>query len=49
MNETLKAANDIRKLAQTFQSISNLSPLLDRLGTLEQAEAHESVASNLRA
>lgn len=38
MNKTLKAADEVKKLHRMFQSLGEVVEVLDRIGSLEQAE-----------
>lgn len=38
MNKTLKAADEVRKLTRMFQSLGEVVEVLDRIGSVEQAE-----------
>lgn len=38
MNEILKAADEVRKLNRMFQALETVVTVLDRIGTMEQAE-----------
>ena len=38
MSKVIKAADDVRKLTKMFQSLADVVEVLDRLGSVEQAE-----------
>jgi hypothetical protein len=42
MNKTLKAADEVRKLTRMFQALGEVVEVLDRVGSLEQAEIEAS-------
>lgn len=43
MNKTLKAADEVKKLHRMFQSLGEVVEVLDRIGSVEQAE-QEAIA-----
>lgn len=42
MNKTLKAADEVKKLHRMFQSLGEVVEVLDRIGSVEQAEQEVS-------